>query len=275
MREVVHSYALAGLQDDQPWRRDFARYFEFSAPLRQMLRHAMGELVNNAIDHSGGSQVMVSLRQTATQAQLLVSDDGCGLFEHLQARFAITSPEAAVLELAKGRLTSDPARHTGRGLFYTFRLADVVMLHANTSAFQQLQWEGLRWRAGRPLPRRGTSIYLAIALDSPRRLADVLRSASADGSGLGVQRVSLPLHLVADQGCLASRAEARRVLARLEGLQQVELDFGGIEELGHSFADELFRVGAGRIGAARLVPTHMSRAVEAMVKDAAPALLAA
>jgi anti-sigma regulatory factor (Ser/Thr protein kinase) len=270
MREVVRTYALEGLSEDVPWRCDFAPYLDLPPPLLQMLRHAFTELVNNAVDHSGGTQVVVSLRQTATQAQLLVSDDGCGLFERLQGQFGIETPEAAVLELAKGRLTTDPARHTGRGLFYTLRLADVAMVHANARAYQRRQWEGSRWRTGRPLERAGTSVYLAIALDTDRRLADVLRTASIDGAGLGLQRVRLPLRLVAHGGALVSRAEARRVLARLGGLERVDLDFEGVDEVGHSFADELFRVGAPGLERTWLMPVGMSTAVAATVGDILP-----
>jgi signal transduction histidine kinase len=46
-----------------------------------MAQHAFTELLNNAIDHSGGTQVTVSMRQTPLHLQLLVSDDGCGLFD--------------------------------------------------------------------------------------------------------------------------------------------------------------------------------------------------
>ena len=41
---------------------------------------------------------------------------------------------------------------------------------------------------------------------------------------------------------LDSRAQARRVAARLAELRRAELDFDGVAEIGHSFADELFRV---------------------------------
>jgi anti-sigma regulatory factor (Ser/Thr protein kinase) len=46
-----------------------------------------------------------------------------------------------MLELSKGKLTSEPDRHNGRGLFFTSRLADVFDLHANPG--------------GLPVPRLG------------------------------------------------------------------------------------------------------------------------
>ncbi len=271
MREVVRRYEIAGLDEDSPWRRDFVRAFNLTEGVLPMVRHAFSELVNNAIDHSGGTEVVVSLRQTATQVQLLVSDNGRGLFDSLATAFGFDDHQHAMLELSKGRLTSDPARHTGRGLFYTLRLADVALLHANASAFQQRQWEGAQWRSGRPMPRVGTSVYLAITLDTPRRLDDVLRSASLDANDYALERVTLPLALIADDGGLVSRAAARRVGARLQGLRHVEVDFSGVSALGHSFADELFRV--SRPGGAGLgfSTVGMAEPLVAMLRSVLPA----
>ena len=79
MRQVVRRYPLQGLQEDLPWRVDFAPCFELPAHVHRMVQHAFTELLNNAIDHSGGEHVTVSMRQTPQQVQLLISDDGCGL----------------------------------------------------------------------------------------------------------------------------------------------------------------------------------------------------
>jgi hypothetical protein len=55
---------LAGLQEDLPWSRDFAPFFALATEVARMAQHAFTELLNNAIDHSGGTQVTVSMRQT-------------------------------------------------------------------------------------------------------------------------------------------------------------------------------------------------------------------
>ena len=126
LRQVVHRYPLRGLQEHVPWSRDFAPFFALSPEVRRMAQHAFCELVNNAVDHSEGTGVTVSMRQTPSQLQLLVSDDGRGLFDKLRETFGLDDPSLAMLELSKGRLTSQPDRHTGRGLFFTARVADVL-----------------------------------------------------------------------------------------------------------------------------------------------------
>lgn len=265
-REVVKRYALTGLNEDRPWSQDFAPCLALPKPVARLLQHAFTELLNNAIDHSGGTGVTVSVRQTATQVQLLVSDDGRGLFDTIHERFAIDDPVLAMLELAKGKLTSAPDRHTGRGLYFTARLADVFDVHANAAAFQRRHWTGDAWYSGKPLHRTGTTVFLAIALNTPRTLDAVLKAASHDGEGYGFERTTVPLRLITTPGNgLESRAQAKRVGARLSEFVRAELDFDGIDDIGHAFADELFRVFHREHPQLDLVPTNMTPRVAAMV----------
>jgi anti-sigma regulatory factor (Ser/Thr protein kinase) len=272
LRQVVQTYTLAGMLEDEPWRRDFAPRFELAANVRRMARHAFTELLNNAIDHSEGEQVTVSMRQTPAQVQLLVSDDGCGLFERVQRSFAIADPALAMLELSKGRLTSLPERHCGRGLVTTSMLADVFDLRANAAAFQRRAWGTVQWHgmpvaatlAGRP----GTSIYLAISLDTPRTLDEVLAASSVDAASQAFDRTRVPLHLLAaaDDAALASRAEAKRVVARLSNFKRAEIDFNGITEIGHAFAHELFAVFPRLHPEVELVPVGAAPHIAAMIE---------
>lgn len=268
LRQVVQRYPLAGLQEDLPWSRDFAPFFALPTHVQRMTQHTFGELLNNAIDHSGGTSVTVSLRQTPSHVQLLVSDDGCGVFDQLSRSFSLADPLMAMLELSKGKLTSQPARHAGRGLFFTSRLADVFDLHANDTAFQHREWEGNGWRPGRALKHQGTSVYAAIALDTTRTLDSVLHAHSLTGAGFGFERTVVPLRLLASPlAGLDSRAQARRVAARLNAFRRAEIDFDGVTNIGHSFADELFRVMSPELGEVDLVPLNMSPTVAAMIES--------
>lgn len=268
LRQVAQRYALAGLEEDIPWSRDFAPYFSLPGEVRRMTQHAFCELLNNAVDHSEGSSVTVSLRQTPSHVQLLVSDDGRGVFNKIHETFALDDPALAMLELSKGKLTSQPQRHTGRGLFFTSKLADVFDLHANERAFQRREWDGGGWLPGRALKRQGTSVYAAIALDTARTLDGVLSAFSTDGCGADFDRTVVPLRLITSTlAGLESRAQARRVAARLHEFRRAEVDFSGVPRIGHGFADELFRVFASQQPAFELVPVNMSPAVATMVES--------
>lgn len=269
LRQVVQRYALQGLQEDLPWRRDFAPCFDLPPAVLQMAQHAFTELLNNAIDHSGGQNVTVSVRQTPLQLQLLVSDDGCGLFRRIAESFDIADPALAMLELSKGKLTSAPDQHSGHGLFFTSRLADVFDIHANSSAWQRRAWERSAWRqgkAGAVSTRPGTSIYLAISLDTPRTLDGLLQAHSASGSSYDFGRTAVDLQLMAPMGAmLASRADAKRAVQRLGQFRHADLDFTGISAIGHGFADELFRVFLREHPGLDLHPVGMAPQVAAMV----------
>jgi len=266
LRQVVRRYPLQGLDEHSSWLRDFAPQLALPAGVARLAQHAFSELVNNAVDHSGGSCVTVSMRQTAAHVQLLVSDDGCGLFERIGQCFDIHEPALAMLELSKGKLTSQPERHSGRGLFFTSRIADVLDLHANQTAFQHRSWQRHRWQPGRPAARQGTSVFVAIALDSTCELDAVLREHSLDGAGYAFERTRVPLQLAtAPQAGLESRAQAKRVAARLPQFRRAEVDFGGITTLGHGFADELFRVFARANPGVELVPLNMTPQLSALV----------
>jgi anti-sigma regulatory factor (Ser/Thr protein kinase) len=273
LRQVVQRYALAGLLEDLPWRRDFAPYFQLGAEVRRIVQHAFTELLNNAIDHSGGTSVTVSMRQTPAHLQLLVSDDGCGLFARIAEHFDIEDPNLAIFELAKGKLTTQPQRHSGHGLYFTAQLADVFDLRANASGFQSRAWSPARWHASEPQAalagRLGTSAFFALALDTPRTLDGVLRAASVDGEGYGFERTRASLHLIGGrEATLASRADAKRVAARLDRFAHVEIDFTGVEGIGHGFADELMRVLPAERPTLNLLPTATNPRVASMLRAA-------
>ena len=116
------------------------------------------------------------------------------------------------------------------------------------------------------MARQGTSVFWAVALDTPRTLDAVLRAHSASGQGYAFETTQVPLKLLtAPQVGLESRAQAKRVASRLGRFRRAEVDFTGISEVGHGFADELFRVFTRDNPGLELVPVGMAPPVEAMI----------
>jgi hypothetical protein len=62
-----------------------------------------------------------------------------------------------------------------------------------------------------------------------------------------------------------SRSEAKRLANRLEGFEDVELDFDDVREVGQGFVDELFRVWARNHLGTRLVPINAPGTVRWMI----------
>jgi hypothetical protein len=103
-------------------------------------------------------------------------------------------------------------------------------------------------------------------VDTERTLDDVLHRYSVDGTGYAFERTVVPLKLITQaQAGLESRAQARRVAARLTQFRRVELDFEGLADVGHGFTDELFRVFGSQHPELQLVPVNMAPRVAAMI----------
>ncbi len=275
LRDVSRGYALASLDEETPWQRDFAPCFELQPNILRLAHHAFTELLNNAVDHSGGARVSISMRQNRTHLHLLIRDDGCGVFARIQQAFGIETPQQALLELSKGKLTSQPEFHTGRGLFFTSRLFDVFDLYANHLTYQHSHWQRREWLRANPLAVQGTAVFMSIALNATRTLDEVFAAHSRGSQDFSFARteVALRLALGAEGQALESRAQGKRIANRLEAFEVVDLDFEGIDAVGQGFADELFRVFASQHPQVQLQPRNMNSQVAAMVAQAREAAM--
>lgn len=269
LRQVNRGYELAGLDEQTPWERDFAPCFDLAPNVARLAHHAFTELLNNAVDHSGGTRVSISMRQNPTHLHLLIKDDGCGVFDRIQDAFHIASPQLALLELSKGKLTTQPEFHTGRGLFFTSRLFDVFDLYANQLTYQHNHWQRKEWLKANPLGTKGTAIFMSLALNSTRTLEDVFSSHGRGAEDLSFSRTEVAMRLAHAAGeALESRAQAKRIANRLDAFDTVDLDFEGVDAIGQGFADELFRVFAREHPKVQLQPRNMNAKVAAMVAQA-------
>ena len=268
-REVTNEYAIAGLDEHTPWLRDVHPVLQLSPAVARIAQHVFGELLNNAIDHAQAARVTVSVRQTPTHLHILIGDDGLGVFNQLAAKADLPDAQRAALEISKGRLTTQPECHGGRGLFFVARMVDAMNLQSNG---QVLQWrhrgESVQFRS-HPLNRSGTTVFVSLALDATTRPTDTYSAYGSEESPLDFSRTQVPLRLLTDNGLtLDSRAQARWVVSRLELFATAELDFDGVDDVGPSFIDEVFRVYAKAHPEVALQPTKASDRVGKLLKGA-------
>jgi anti-sigma regulatory factor (Ser/Thr protein kinase) len=267
-REVTTDYLVEGLDEHTPWLRDVHPVLALQPEVARVAQHVFGELLNNAIDHAGAVRVTVSVRQTPTHLHLLVGDDGVGVFNQLAQAAGLPDAQRAALELSKGRLTTQPECHGGRGLFFVARMVDAMNLQSNG---QVLQWrhrgESVQFRT-HPLNRSGTTVFVSLALDSRVRPTDTYSAFGSEHAPLDFSRTQVPLRLLTDNGLtLDSRAQARWVVSRLELFATAELDFEGVDDVGPSFIDEVFRVYAKAHPEVALQPMKASPRVEKLLKS--------
>ncbi len=269
--EVAHRYEREGLQEDLVWRELIAPVVaRLGQNVRDIWHYAATEMINNAIDHSGSQQVEVSVSLNALWTEVLVADQGEGIFVKIQRSLDLHDPREAILELAKGKLTTAPELHTGEGIFFTSRALDFFEIESHHLRFSRAP------RADDAIAEQaadtpGTRVRMRLANESLRVLREVF-DAFTDPEEHSFDKTVVPLRLAQYEGeKLVSRSQAKRVSHRFERFKQVELDFAGISEIGQAFADELFRVFANAHPHIRITPINAEPAVAQMVKRAVAA----
>jgi anti-sigma regulatory factor (Ser/Thr protein kinase) len=258
--------------EDQVWRSFVEpRLTDLPENIMRICQYGFTEVFNNAIDHSEGRQALVKVERTAQSVSLIVIDDGVGIFEKIKSSFDLEDYRHAILELAKGKLTTDPKRHSGEGIFFASRVFDEFAIAANRYQFLHFNSPEGDWLIeDEKIDSDGTMIKMKIAVDSPRTLKAVFDLyANPETDDYGFSRTHVPLRLAQyghDQ--LMSRSQAKRVLSRFERFKEVFLDFSGIEAIGQAFADEIFRVYALDHPEIKLVAQNANEQVSRMIRRA-------
>ena len=262
------TYPLAGLEEHVVWREVEAALsasVSLSGEARSILAYSFTEMLNNAIEHSAGRSAVVLAWHAEGNVAFQVTDDGVGVFEKVRATYALTDEFEAISHLSKGKQTSDAARHSGEGIFFTSKAVDMFELESDRLTWTVDNLRGDQAVGGPPSPRKGTRVACRVARDSNRSLTEVFERFTQEQS-LGFSRTSVPVRLLLPGGSFVSRSEAKRLAVGLDRFREVVVDFSGVTEIGQAFVDELFRVWAQDHPRTELIPQAMTPAVEAMIE---------
>ena len=255
--------------EDQVWRTYVEPHLsDLPENVMRICQYSFTEMFNNAIEHSQGKHAFIKIERTARNVSMTLNDDGIGIFEKIKSNFGLEDYRHAILELAKGKLTTDPKHHSGEGIFFTSRVFDEFAITANQYLFLHHNRLAGDWLIeNQDVAGNGTVVHMKIAMDSPRTLKEVFdRYANPDTDDYGFSRTHVPLRLAQyghDQ--LMSRSQARRVLVRFERFKEIFLDFSGIGSIGQAFADEIFRVYAADHPEIKLVADNANEQVNQMI----------
>jgi len=270
LRQVRRRFRRAGLDEQRVWEglaADIARIRPLEPDVARSLAHAATEMLNNAVDHSGGRNVEVSVRFERDGATVVVvRDDGVGVFRRVCQDFGFASPPDAIVQLEKGKLTSDPSRHSGEGLFFSSKAITRFRLESQATAW--IVDNEVRDSAIAPSEvTRGTRVQLEVVPGHVPNLESVF-AAYTDPDSLRFTRTRATIKLAGLGKTLVSRSEAKRLVARLTDFEHVTLDFSGVDAVGQGFCDEVFRVFARAHPDVTLEPSGMNDAVAFMVRRA-------
>ncbi len=236
-------FNLDGLEEDVVWREyDIQQLGELPDNVLNIWHYGFTEMLNNAIDHSDGEVVSVSVEKNPAGTQIMVSDDGVGIFRRIQEALNLNDERHAVLELAKGKLTTDPENHTGEGIFFSSRMFDEYAILSGGVYFSHEHNKPEDWIMERKNPQNGTTVFMKIANNSSRTVKSVFDKYTS-GEELRFDKTVVPVSLARHGNeRLVSRSQAKRLLARIDKFKIVILDFSDIDQIGQAFADEIFRV---------------------------------
>jgi len=261
---------VTGLEEHVLWRSEIAPFMNaLSAGAQDIWHYGFTEMVNNVIDHSGGTELAASIESTAISTRMWIHDNGVGIFRKIKTEMGLEDERHAVLELSKGKLTTDPDNHTGEGIFFSSRVFDEYAILSGEVVFSHQFEEEEDWIMERSRSDTGTSVYMSLRNDTERTTAKVFKKFVANTDDYGFTRTVVPVRLLR-HGVekLVSRSQAKRLLARFDRFKVVMLDFSGVDTIGQAFADEIFRVFVARHPSVKIVPIKMRAEVKRMVARA-------
>lgn len=260
------------LAEDRVWRTHFSFIFEgLQENIVDICHYGFTEMVNNVIDHSGGTEVFASILRDKENIKIFVLDNGEGIFRRIKRLCGLVDERHALFELSKGKLTTDPDNHTGEGIFFTSRSFDEFEIDSKGLKYShddQFEFDFLL-DSSIPEVEAGTLVGMVISRSSDRQIQEVFDGYTTDPEEPRFSKTVIPVRLAQyENEKLVSRSQAKRLLVRVEKFQNVILDFEGVSTIGQAFADEIFRVYAFRNPQITLVPVNMEEYVDRMVTKA-------
>jgi anti-sigma regulatory factor (Ser/Thr protein kinase) len=260
-----------GLQEDLVLREKILPFLKpLPSNIVAICEYGFGEMMNNVIDHSEAKHCVIRFQRNYAEISLELWDNGVGIFDKITRECHLANPHEAILELSKGKLTTDASKHTGEGIFFTSRMFDRFGILSGELYYTRRRREDDEWLVEsetRDDRTEGTLVRMRISTDATQTTKEAFDKYLDDDYRFA--RTHVPLILAKYEGeNLVSRSQARRLLTRVERFSEVMLDFRGISEIGQAFADEIFRVWAREHPSVRVLSMNMSPEVERMTKHA-------
>jgi anti-sigma regulatory factor (Ser/Thr protein kinase)/biotin operon repressor len=264
-------YTLAsGLAEDAVWRADIVELLgKLPENVLGIWHYGFTEMFNNVLDHSGAKGVSISLTKTAAATTINIYDDGVGIFKKIQAALDLVDERHAVLELAKGKFTTDPRNHSGEGIFFASRMFDEFIISSGEVFFSHQFDEKEDWiLQSSSADSGGTLVKMMLHNHTARTTKKVFDKFTSDDD-YGFTKTVVPVKLMRyGDDNLVSRSQAKRLLARVDRFKTVVLDFSGVASIGQAFADEVFRVFRSKNPGVEVLSIHTSSEVKRMITRA-------
>ena len=230
----------------------------------KICNHGSTKILNNVIDHSQSKNITIGLSINPVNISILIRDSGIGIFEKIKTECNFKDHLEALQELVKGKLTTDSIKHSGEGIFFTSKMFDEFMVTSNKLRYLHKS-ENVDCVIENQNLFTGTIILMSIKQNSIRNPQDVFKEYTT--GDFAFDKTIIPVELTQyGEDDLVSRAQAKRILARLEKFKEIILDFKNVNSIGQAFADEIFRVFTNAHPHVRFIPINTNEEIDFMIK---------
>lgn len=248
----------------------FPKILNLPENVRSIFTFAFSEMFNNAIEHSGSKNISIEVAERNGKLSFIVLDSGIGVFRNIMKKKELRSEIEAIQDLLKGKTTTMPKSHSGEGIFFTSKSADLFILDSfgyqltiNTK-IEDISIKNIS------IIKRGTKVIFEIETNSERHLDQVFKKYTnlTDQSDYGFDKTEIRVKLYTMGGVHISRSQARRILSGLEKFKVILFDFEKVPVVGQAFADEVYRIFQHQHPDIKIEEENMSEGVRFMIERA-------
>ena len=237
--------------------------------VKHILVYAFTEMLNNAIEHSEGTEISIHYTENYFNIFVIIKDNGIGIFRKIVRDHNLKNENEAIFELKKGKLTSDAENHSGEGIFFTSKVVDYFLISSFNKTFSSGSDEYFySIEQNRERTIKGTEVILVLNKNTERTTKEIFDEYTSDD--FVFNKTKITVHLAKDYlgHDFVSRSLAKRILMNVEKFKIIVLDFENIDNIGQGFADEVFRVFKNKNPDITIVPINMNEEIEFMINRA-------
>lgn len=272
--QIRRKFKNDGTLEEHKILNDILTDSSFNANLKENVRsifdYAFSEIFNNAIEHSKSDRIQVCVEIVNNFLEFSIKDFGIGIFKNIKSKLNLESELDAIGELLKGKTTTMPQTHSGEGVFFTSKVADIFEIRSygyrldinNIITDLSVREEGRN-------AITGTEVNFSIDCNSSKHLNTIFEEYQTEPEAYAFDKTKILVRLYSHGSINVSRSQARRILSGLEKkYKEIVFDFNKVASVGQAFADEIFRVFKNKHPEIKLVPINMNEAVNFMVSRA-------
>ena len=237
--------------------------------VKHILVYAFTEMLNNAIEHSEGTEISIHYAENYFNIFVTIKDNGIGIFKKIVRDHNLKNENEAIFELKKGKLTSDAENHSGEGIFFTSKVVDYFLISSFNKTFSSGSDEYFySIEQNKEKCIKGTEVILILNKNTERTTKEIFDEYTSDD--FVFNKTKITVHLAKDYlgHDFVSRSLAKRILMNVEKFKIIVLDFENIDNIGQGFADEVFRVFKNKNPDITIVPVNMNEEIEFMINRA-------